>query len=258
MNSKVVINRINDLEFYTAPNLTNIEFTKHFFSTRVGGISTGVYESLNLGLYTNDAGENVQYNLNKIFSSTKMNVDKITYLKQVHSDKIFRVNKDNYLEVRGQEGDALITSEKGIPIGVFTADCVPIILVDSYNKIAAVVHAGWKGTALNITGKVLKYMQQNMGTNFKNVVGAVGPSIGPCCFEVGPEVAKKFNFVYENENRLYVDLWKENIRQITDIGVPEEKITNCMLCTSCNSNIVFSYRKESGNTGRLGTFVEIL
>lgn len=257
MNSEFVINRLNNLEFYTSPNLTNIEFIKHFFSTRIGGISTGIYESLNLGLYTNDVDENVKNNLNKIFSSTKMNRDRITYLKQIHSDRIFQVNKDNYMDVRGQEGDALITSEKGIPIGVFTADCIPLILVDSYNKVVAVVHAGWKGTALNIAGKVLKHMKINMGTDFKNVAAAIGPSIGPCCFEVGPEVAKRFNFVYEKGNKLYVDLWKENVKQITDLGVLGEKITTCSICTSCNSNIFFSYRKESGNTGRLGTFIEI-
>ena len=257
VNGDFVINRVNDLEFYTSPNLTNVEFTKHFFSTRIGGISTGAYESLNLGVYTNDADENIQYNLDKIFSSAKMHSNKITYLSQVHSDKFFVVNKDNYLDVRGQYGDALITSEKGIAIGVFTADCVPLILADTYNKIVAVVHAGWKGTALNIVGKILKYMKSNMETDPRNVVAAVGPSIGPCCFEVGLEVAEKFNFVYEDENKLYVDLWKENVKQIADCGVSEERISSSMICTSCNSNTVFSYRKELGNTGRLGTFVEI-
>lgn len=257
MNEDFVINRVNDLEFYTSPNLANVEFTKHFFSTRIGGISTGAFESLNLGVYTNDVDENIQYNLDKIFSSAKMHSNKITYLKQVHSDKFFVVNNDNYLDVRGQNGDALITSEKGIAIGVFTADCVPLILVDTHNKIVAVVHAGWKGTALNIVGKVLKYMKINMGTDSKNVFAAVGPSIGPCCFEVGVEVAEKFNFVYENENKLYVDLWKENVKQITDFGVSKDRISSSMICTSCNCDIVFSYRKESGNTGRLGTFVEI-
>lgn len=257
MNENFVVNRVNDLEFYASPNLTNVKFLKHFFSTRIGGISTGVYESLNLGIYTNDTYENVQCNLDKIFNAAKMNRDKITYLKQVHSDKFFVVNKDNYLDIKGQCGDALITSEKGIAIGVFTADCVPIILVDTCNEIVAVVHAGWKGTELNIAGKVLKYMKGNMGTDSKNVVAAVGPAIGPCCFEVGFEVAEKFNFVYQHKNKFYVDLWKENIKQITECGVLKERISSSMVCTSCNSNLVFSYRKESGATGRLGTFIEI-
>ncbi len=257
VNGDFAINKVNDLEFYTSTNLANVGFTKHFFSTRIGGISTGAYESLNLGVYTNDKDENIQYNLDKIFSSAKMHSDKITYLRQVHSDKFFVVNKDNYMDIRGQNGDALITSDKGIAIGVFTADCVPLILIDTYNKIVAVVHSGWKGTALNIVGKVLKYMKINMGTDPRSVVAAVGPSIGPCCFEVGLEVAEKFKFVYEYENKLYFDLWKENIKQIADFGVSEDRISSSMICTSCNNNIVYSYRKEFGNTGRLGTFVEI-
>lgn len=258
MNGEFVSNRVNGVEFYTSTNLTNIGFIKHFFSTRIGGISTGAYKSLNLGVYTMDLEENIQSNLNKIFNSAGMHNDKITYLKQVHSDKLFVVNKDNYMKVRGQFGDALITRDGGIAIGVFTADCVPIILVDADKGIAAAIHAGWKGTALNITGKVIDYMKINMGTDPKNIAAAIGPSIGPCCFQVGLEVAEKFNFVFENKNRFFVDLWKENVKQIIDSGVPEEKISSSMICTSCNSEKVFSYRKDSGNTGRMGTFVEIL
>lgn len=257
MEGEFLKNRVKDVEFYTSPNLTDVNFVKHFFSTRIGGKSTGYYESMNLGVYTQDNSDNVEYNLDKIFKSTKLHRDKITYLMQEHSDKFYIVDNKNYLDVRGQKGDALITAEKGIAIGVFTADCVPLILVDTYNKIVAVVHAGWKGTVLKITSKVLNYMKLNMGSNPRNVAVAIGPSIGPCCFEVGLEVAEKFNFVYKRDNKFYVDLWKENIKQVTDFGVLRENTSNSMICTFCNSNIVFSYRKEAGNTGRLGTFVEI-
>lgn len=258
MNEAFDLNRINEVEFYTAPNISNTGFVRHFFSTRIGGISTGQYESLNLGIYTNDLTENVQFNMNKIFAAAKMNRDKMTFLRQVHSDKFFVVSKDNYEDINGQYGDALITSEKGIAIGVFTADCVPIILADVKNKIAAVVHAGWKGTALNITGKVLDYMNVHMGTDTKDVTAAIGPSIGPCCYEVGAEVAEKFSFVYENKNKFYIDLWRENINQIIDVGVPKERITSSSICTSCNCDKLFSYRRESGNTGRLAAFIEII
>lgn len=258
MNKEFVENKVIDVEFYTSSKLTKIDFLKHFFSTRIGGVSTGAFESLNLGIYTEDIEENIQCNFHKVFSSAGMDMDKITYLKQVHSDKLFFVDRDNFMKVRGQCGDALITSDKGIAIGVFTADCVPIVLVDTLNKIVAVIHAGWKGTVLNITGKVLNYMIMNMKTEAKNVVAAIGPSIGPCCFEVGLDVAEKFNFAFENKNKFYVDLWKENIKQLTDYGVQEENISSSMICTSCNSKKVFSYRKDSGNTGRMGTFIEII
>lgn len=258
MSEKFVKNRINDVEFFTSTSLEGIDFIKHFFSTRIGGKSTGPFESMNLGIYTGDAPENVQYNLNKMFDSAKMHNDKITYLKQEHSDKFYIVDNKNFPDIRGRYGDALITAEKGIAIGVFTADCVPVILVDTHNRIAAVVHAGWKGTELKITSKVLNYMMSNMGTDSKDITAAIGPSIGPCCFEVGLEVAEKFTCIFERENKFYVDLWKENIKQITDCGVLRDRISNSMVCTSCNIGIVFSYRRESGNTGRLGTFVELI
>lgn len=258
MNMEFTKNRVKDVEFLTSPKLTEVDFIKHFFSTRIGGRSTGVFESMNLGIYTDDDKDNIQYNLDKMFESARMDRDKITYLKQEHSDKFYIVNNNNYNDIRGQCGDALITAERGIAIGVFTADCVPIILVDTCKRIIAVIHAGWKGTEMQIASKVLNYMKANLRTDPMDIAVAIGPSIGSCCFEVGLEVGNKFNFVHESKNKFYVDLWKENIKQLTDCGVLEDRISNSRICTSCNNNIVFSYRKESGNTGRLGTFVEII
>lgn len=258
MGGKFIKNRTKDIEFFTSPNLSSLGFVKHFYSTRTGGISEGAFESMNLGLYTGDVPENIEYNLNIIFNAAGMHRNKTTYLKQEHSDKFYVVSSENYTEIRGRGGDALITSERGIAIGVFTADCVPVVLVDAENSIAAVIHAGWKGTELKITGKVIDYMKSNMGTNPVNIYAAIGPSIGPCCFEVGPEVAERFTWVSKRENKFYVDLWKENIMQMTGCGVLEEKIDSSRICTCCNPKTVFSYRKESGNTGRMGAFIELI
>ncbi len=258
MNGNFIKNRIGDIEFFSSPNLSNLGVAKHFYSTRAGGRSEGNYESLNLGVYTGDVPLNIEYNLNVIFDAAGMHRNRATYLKQEHSDKFYVINNENYIEITGHGGDALITAERGIAIGVFTADCVPVILVDAENRIAAAIHAGWKGTELKIAGKVIDYMKSNMGTNPVNIYAAIGPSIGPCCFEVGSEVAERFTFVIKRENKLYVDLWKENIMQMKDRGVLEEKIDSSMICTCCNTKTVFSYRKESGNTGRMGAFIELI
>jgi YfiH family protein len=257
-DNKLEIKQINDLILLQSPRLNNMGFVKHFFSTKIGGVSTGEFENLNLGVYTEDSKDNILTNMNKIFSACGMDSRRIVYLNQIHSDCFFQVSEENYIDIKGACGDALITSAKGIAIGVFTADCVPVILVDSETKTAAVIHAGWKGTYKNIVKKVICQMVDKMGTNTDNIEAVIGPSIGPCCFEVGSEVAEKFNFVLRKEGRYYVDLWKENEKQIIESGVHSDKITTGNLCTVCEDDLFFSYRRDSGKTGRMGTFVEIV
>jgi YfiH family protein len=256
--NKFVMNDINGLKYFTSSNLDEVGFIRHFFSTKIGGISSGEFESLNLGIFTEDSQNNILSNFKKIFSSSGMDLDKIVYLNQIHSDKFFHVTKENYMDIRGEQGDALITSARGIAIGVFTADCVPVILVDSKNKITAVVHAGWKGTYQGIVKKVLTYMIDNMGADPGSIEAAIGPSIGPCCFEVGIEVAEKFTFTHEKKGKHYVDLWRENMEQIMECGVTMDKIMTGILCTMCDKDLFFSYRRDSGKTGRMGTFLEIV
>lgn len=251
-------NEYNDLVYYTSGAIENLGFIKHFFSTRIGGNSTGDYNTLNLGIYTDDANENVNYNLNKVFKAAKMNFNKKVYLYQQHSSVFHIANGSNYKHLIGIDGDALITTCNNIPIGIFTADCVPIIIVDKINKITAVVHAGWKGTDRKIVKNVVLHMVSKMGTDPLNIIAAIGPSIGSCCFEVGPDVASKFYYVEKRHDKYYVDLWKENIKQLNECGVSFENISCSDICTACNTNTFFSYRAEHGKTGRMGTFIEII
>lgn len=248
----------NGIEYYTANELLGFKATKHFFSSKLGGISKGEYNALNLGVYTSDAEANITANFKGIFNETEMHLEKLTYLQQIHSNQFIVVTKENFNEVRGFQGDALITAEKGIAIGVFTADCVPILVVDSQNKIVAAIHAGWKGTDLKIVKKVIGSMIEEMGSKVKDIHCAIGPSIGPCCFEVGKEVADKFDSVSSRNNRLYVDLWKENINQLKELGIGRENIACSRLCTFCMKDSFYSYRREAGKTGRLGAFIEII
>lgn len=246
------------LIYYISEKLADVGFVKHFFSTRVGGVSTGNYSSLNLGLYTEDENEKIRLNFNKIFEAAEMDMDKIVFLKQIHGDQFYVVSNENYGSITESYGDAIITGEKGISIGIFTADCVPILLVDKENKLIAAVHAGWKGTHLKIVEKVLNHMFTFMGTNPVNVLAVIGPSIGPCCFEVKEDVADKFEFSIKRNDKIYVNLWNENKKQLLNMGLLEENITIANLCTCCNNDLFYSYRRDSGNTGRLAAFIEII
>jgi YfiH family protein len=258
MEDGLITKNVMGIKVINSQIIGSIPNVRHFFSTRVGGISEGFFSSLNLGIYTEDSKDKVSNNLMRILSAVEMNQNKIVYLKQIHSDRFHVVNEDNYMKIKETEGDALITTSKEIAIGVFTADCVPILLADDKRNLAAVVHAGWRGTNLNIVYKVLDHIINIMGSAPQNIKAALGPSIGKCCFEVKNEVAEKFKHVKVVKDRWYIDLLMENIDQIKRAGVPDSNIDYGELCTSCNPELFYSFRRDKGITGRLGTFIQII
>lgn len=257
MKSELVLKESNDVRFFVSSKIDKLNGVKHFFSTKLGGVSSGHYESLNLGVYTNDLRENVNINFEKVFSEASMDLQKIVYLNQIHSDKFHLVDEENFHEIIGKDGDALITRTRGIALGVFTADCVPIILTDRSCSFIAVIHAGWKGTKEIIAGKVLKYIISEMRVSPVDILAAVGPSICKNCFEVKEDVAFKFKH-RKNDNEIwFVDLWQENIDQLLESGVLPDNIDCGDLCTKCNEELFYSYRRDDGKTGRLGTFIQL-
>ena len=174
-------------------------------------------------------------------------------LKQVHSDRIW-----NAADVRnpGQEGDALVTAECGKSIGVRTADCVPILLLDSKSRAVAAVHAGWRGTAAGVAAKTVETLHASFGSEPVDILAALGPSIRECCYEVAEDVAKRFAHLFpewgeEDRQTRQLDLIEANRRQLTLAGVPESQIFDSGLCTVCQSAQFFSYRREPQHEGRM-------
>lgn len=247
----------NGIDFLVSPNIEKLDFINHFFSTRIGGVSTGEYSSLNLGIYTEDNEENIKNNFKGLLEASGFKSKKVFHLRQIHGNDFCVVNNDNVNELNGSEGDAIITSTPGIAIGVLTADCVPILIVDVKNKIVSAIHAGWKGTNKLIVEKVLKHMINIMGSDPKDIVGAIGPSIGACCFEVGEEVGNKFSNRIIKSNKYFVDLKKENLDQMVRCGVNQKNVMISEFCTKCNEDLFYSYRRDNSVTGRLGAFIEI-
>lgn len=247
-----IIKNEDGIEYICSQKLEDIKTVRHFFSTRIGKDN-----NFNLNVFNINEKEKININYKKIFNASKMK-GKCVYLKQVHGNKFYEVNDDNFEHIIGKEGDALITKAKGIAIGVLTADCVPVLICDYKNNVIAAVHAGWRGTFEGITYNVLDYMINKMGCSKDNIVMSIGPSIGPCCFEVGMEVALKFSCVKRDKEKFYVDLWKENINQAKSLGIKENNIDLFGLCTACNNQLFYSYRKENGTEGRLGAFIQIL
>lgn len=176
-------------------------------------------------------------------------------LRQIHSDL---VRNAHGLRDREQEGDALISDEPGLSIGVRTADCVPILLLDTERRAVAAVHAGWRGSANEIVRCAIHKMTSDFGSNPGHLWVAIGPCIRACCYEVGPEVADHFKYIFPEwtgnelkaEGKRNLDLAEANIRQMKRAGVPAAQIFDSCLCTACEIETFYSYRREPQDPGR--------
>jgi YfiH family protein len=178
-------------------------------------------------------------------------------LHQVHSNRVVNANDLRSDRTDGQtDGDALISDRPRESIGIRTADCVPILLLDAKNRAVAAVHAGWRGAATEITKQTLLALREAFGTNPSAIYAAIGPCIRPCCYEVGEEVAARFSAQFpewgrEDKARRNLDLPEANRRQLLAGGVPEDRVFDCCLCTACQPEQFYSYRREPENPGRM-------
>ncbi len=173
-------------------------------------------------------------------------------LRQVHSTRIWNAGG---VKDREREGDALITGEIGKCIGVRTADCVPILLLDCANRAVAAVHAGWRGTADLVVKHTIEKMSEDFGAVPADLYAAMGPCIRGCCYEVGADVADRFNPLFPEWESVSgsrkLDLPEANRRQMENAGVLPDRIFDCGLCTTCEPAQFFSYRREPENPGRM-------
>ena len=173
-------------------------------------------------------------------------------LRQIHSDRVLNAQ---VLRDRESQGDALVTDEIGKSIGVRTADCVAILLLDCHKRAVAAVHAGWRGTAAQIVERTLESMRDNFRSRPEDVYAAIGPCIRGCCYEVGADVEARFKSLFPEwkpgTGKRKLDLAEANRRQMRGAGVNPDRIFDSGLCTTCQSAHFFSYRRESENSGRM-------
>ncbi len=243
----------------------------HFFTSRTGGKSENPYSSLNLGLSSGDDTEDVLENWRILASATGIEMAETVMPKQVHSDGILLVGgSEDFRKKSGRfnppEGDAVILACRGASASVITADCVPVIVVCRNAAVGAVIHSGWRGTALNIAGKTVREMIERFSIRPDEIIAAIGPSIGFCCYEVGEEVFVKFKELFGNNEKIikeengkfFVSLKDAVFSQIKEEGVLLGNIEIFNICTSCKSELFFSYRRDRGVTGRQASVLKIL
>jgi YfiH family protein len=269
--------------------LTKLPWLIHGFSTRTGGASKAYgKDSLNLGFTKEDTGTAVEKNratLEEAIGATdkKGKLWPMATLKQVHSDVIYRVGSAADCQ-KPCTGDGLISNVPGLLLAIQTADCLPVLLIDPQKRAVGAFHAGWRGTFKRIVAKGVGAMQQHFGSDPKKILAAIGPGIHACCYEVGRDLRTRFEAQFDYAKDLFVevsdhdpirekypmlfltarapghsdlgpqihlDLVEANRRQLLDVGVPAKNISASGLCTSCNTDRLFSYRKEGGKTGRM-------
>jgi polyphenol oxidase len=271
-----------------SPQLTDISWLVHAFSTRSGGVSR-VYggNALNLGFTPHDSRRAVEKNrelfLKKLGVARGRKHWPLVTLRQVHSDLIHCVDAAPPASAPPLVGDGLITNMPEILLAVQTADCLPILVVDRKRRVVGVFHAGWRGTVKRIAQKGVGEMRRHFGSRPRDLVAAIGPGIRGCCYEVGEEVRRNFEsqFVYGRELfrevkesdpvrerypllfltarapghsdlpvKLFLDLVEANRRQLIDAGLSPRNIDTKAPCTACHPELLFSYRADKGMTGR--------
>lgn len=219
------------------------------FTTRLGGVSEGPYASLNFGRQSGDDVERVDENRRLACAAIGADVDKLALNHQVHSGRVLRAAP----ALRGEHADGLWTDEPHVPLLAMSADCLPIALarVDTTRPAVAVLHAGWRGLLAGIVAAGVRAL--GGGT----LAAAIGPAIGPCCYEVGEEVAqpfrKRFGDDVARDGRL--DLWTSAERALRAAGV--ERVDRYDRCTACEPETFFSHRRDAGRTGRQGVIAYV-
>ncbi|MBS4540074.1 peptidoglycan editing factor PgeF [Clostridium sp. D2Q-11] len=261
----------NKIKYFTIDRFEDTGVVDHLFTTKDGGMSEGPFTSLNFGLNIGDLTDNIIENFTRISHVLDTSIDKMVLSNQIHETNIRIVKQEDMgkglIKDRDYNSvDGLVTNIKGIALVTFFADCVPLFFLDPKNKVIGLAHAGWRGTVDKIGGKMLDILIKNFGCELDDILVGIGPSIGPCCYTVNEDVVNRFNTNFTNLNNVikstdedsyHLDLWQANREVLKEKGIKGRNIIISKICTSCNNEILYSYRKENGSTGRMAAIIKL-
>lgn len=237
----------------------------HGFSTRMGGVSQGIYASMNLSYHRGDQKEAVDENFRRIGEAIGFDSGRLVFSNQIHETRICKVTEEDCAKVMTHM-DGLATNVKGVPLYTGYADCVPLFFYDPKEEVIGLAHSGWRGTVGRIGAKMVKFLETEYGSRKENLLAAIGPSICRDCYEVSEDVALEFSrelkghskeeFLDQKENGKYqLDLWKANEIILLEAGILPEHLDITDICTCCNPDLLFSHRASHGKRGNLGAFM---
>lgn len=260
--------------YLTYPALEELSGFVHAFSTRLGGVSEGIYSSMNLSFTRGDDENSVMENYRRLAEAVGFSVENIVTSDQTHTANVRVITEADrgngitkprpYTDV-----DGMITNVPGLVLATFYADCVPLYFIDPVRKAIGLSHSGWRGTAAHIGAVTVRRMQEEYGSLPEDIYGAIGPSICQECYEVSEDVILEFqktfpeqswrDLFYRKENGKYqLNLWEANRQIMLEAGLMEEHISLPGLCTCCNPEFLFSHRASRGKRGNLGAFLGII
>ena len=278
----MIKNTYNGVEYLTFENIGRIPGIRHAFSTRIGGVSRGIYSSMNLGYTRGDVRENVDENFRRMAGVLGCSPGDLVTGVQTHTVNVRLVTADDagkgvtrptgYNDV-----DGLITAQPGLVLTTFYADCVPLFFVDPVNRAIGLSHSGWRGTVSRMGRVTIKAMHDNFGTDPSDLICAIGPSICMDCYEVSEDVADEFMkefpgclltagdtldehkfLMSKGHDKYLLDLRAANRLIMLESGVPEGNIEMPGICTCCNPNYLFSHRASNGKRGNMAGFLGII
>ena len=247
--------------------------TAHGFSTRLGGVSPAPMDSLNLGASLGDDPANVRENFSRFCAAAGTDVNALVKNHQVHGDVIRPVSRADIMSTPESPGvfeaDGLVTDQPGVCLTIFSGDCIPVLLYDPVRRCIAAVHAGWRGTAIGAAAQAAEAMVRNYGCVPERILAAIGPGIGPCCFETHADVpgglrsglganAEPFIRPLPREGKFSVDLKLANAKWLERTGVRLEHIAVCPACTACDRDTFWSHRLQGRARGSMAAVIQLM
>lgn len=265
------VKEAGEVTYLTYPAFEKLEGIIHGFSTRLGGVSRGIYSSMNLSFTRGDEEEAVKENYRRIAQAIGFRTDDIVTSDQTHTANVRKVTEAD----RGkgitvprdyQDVDGMVTNVPGLVLTTFYADCVPLYFADPVKRVIGLSHSGWRGTVAKIGKVTVEKMKEEYGCHPEDILAAIGPSICQDCYEVSEDVIEEFKtaFAGEYHERLYykkkngkyqLNLWETNRLIFLEAGIPEANISMPGICTCCNPEFLFSHRASHGKRGNLAAFL---
>ncbi|HOO11567.1 MAG TPA: peptidoglycan editing factor PgeF [Bacillota bacterium] len=257
--------------YFTIPSFDDTGLARNCFTTRVGGVSSGRVKGLNLGFSRPDSRENVNENFRRLCRAVGIDSESLVFSNQVHGTHVREVTaqdagKGIWRDSDIKNTDGLITSSRGVTLTTFYADCVPLYFLDPVKRVAGLAHAGWRGTVAGIALETVKRMNEAFGSRPEDMLVGIGPSICRDCYEVDEPVVSRLK---ENigswrdvitplgKGKFLLDLQLTNRIVLQKAGIREENITDSGLCTMCNGELFYSYRREGKDTGSLAALLQL-
>lgn len=269
---EMAVKRTGDVLYLADRRLEEWDWLMHGFSTRMGGVSTGIYRSMNLSFLNGDLAENVMENYRRAGNAIGFRPEQVVAFSQIHSARVVEVTgQDAGSGVTGpvkERADGMVTQDCGVVLEVMTADCVPILFADPVRRCIGAAHSGWRGTVARIGREVIETMQDLYASHPEDIFAAIGPSVCKDCYEVSGDVIEEVEKTFDGRGRalkLYsdgkeegkyqLDLWEMNRRILLEAGLLPEHILMPDLCTCCNPEFLFSHRASKGRRGTLASFI---